>query len=184
MGIVIRPTPAVFRRSMPLIIVFGAWRRADVDPPLAPGDFETITRVVGMARRLHMPLAFIRNVPQDRSQEPGAWLSGCRPKTVDRVFDHPDGAPFRLDGFATAFNGLSDGEFYATGPSDDSCLSAAIAAPQGELRPIRRISPDLPLHKCSTTDALADASLTRYGQSDTGAAIPLQSWEHAVCQIQ
>lgn len=184
MGIVIRPTPAVFRRSMPLIIVFGAWRRTDIDPLLPAGECDTIIRVVGMARRLHMPLAFIRNVPQDRSCEPGWWLPGCRPRTIDRVFDHPDGAAFRLAGFATAFNGLSDGEFYATGPSDDSCLSAAIAAPWGEIRPIRRISPDVPLHKCSTTDAALGGPFQPPCQSDTADTIPLESWEQAVCHIQ
>ncbi len=184
MGIVIRPTPAVFRRSMPLVIVFGAYRRFDIDPPLPSGDFETITRVVGMARRLRMPLAFIRNVPQDRGHEPGSWLPGCRPKTTDRVFDHPAGAPFHLDGFANAFNGLSDGELYATGPSDDSCLSAAIAAPQGEIGPILHILPYLPLHKCSTPHPLAETPHSPPHQSNVATAIPLQSWERAVCQIQ
>jgi len=169
---------------MPLVIVFGAYRRFDADPPLPSGDFETITRVVGMARRLHMPLAFIRHVPQDRGHEPGVWLPGCRPRTMDRVFDHPAGAPFRLDGFANAFNGLSNGALYATGPSDDSCLRAAIAAPQGEIGPIRHISPDLPLHKCSTRHTQSHASDSLPYQTATAAAIPLQSWERAVCQIQ
>jgi len=169
---------------MPLVIVFGAYRRFDVDPPLPHGDFETITRVVGMARRLHMPLAFIRNVPQNRRREPGTWLPGCRPKTTDRVFDHPAGAPFLLEGFATAFNGLSDGEIYATGPTDDSCLSAAIAAPWGEMRPIRRILPGVPLHKCSTRDVPADVAFQLPHQSSDTRSIPLESWERAVCHIQ
>ncbi len=184
MGIVIRPTPAVFRRSMPLVIVFGAYRRLDVDPPLPQADVDTITRVVGMARRLHMPLAFIRNVPQDRRHEPGIWLRGCRPRISDRVFDHPVGAAFRLSAFASPFNGLTDGEIHVTGPASDSCLRAAIAAPEDEFGPIRRISANLALQKCSTRSANTDEPIRSRCQSPEKTALTLASWERAVCQVQ
>lgn len=184
MGIVIRPSPAVFRRAMPLVIVFGAYRRFDIDPPLAARDRDTITRVVRLARRLHMPLAFIRNVPENRQHEPGAWLPGCRPTTMDRVFDLPAGTDFRLEGFAGAFCGLTDREIYATGPQDDSPMSAAIAAGMGELRRIRRISPALPLHNCSTLRGNSDHIYTPRCHSGDAADISLESWEHAVCSVQ
>jgi hypothetical protein len=169
---------------MPLVIVFGAFRRLDIDPPLPREDVETITRVVGMARRMHIPLAFIRHVPQDRRHEPGAWLPGCRPRTTDRVFDHPAGAAFRLDAFASPFNGLTDGEIHVAGPANDSCLSAAIAAPQGDLGPIRRISANLALHKCSTQNPDQGLPFPPGSQSAKAMPLSLETWERAVCEVK
>ena len=79
MSIIIRPSDSVFKRTTPLVLIFGAYRRFDLDPPLSQEELDTITQVVALSRRLRAPLAFSRLVPEDRAPEAGVWLPDCRP---------------------------------------------------------------------------------------------------------
>lgn len=184
MSIIIRPSPGVFRRTMPLVIVFGAFRRYGIDPELERSDFETLTGTVALSRRMHMPLAFSRVVQSDRSTGPGIWLPGCRPKVTDRVFDHPEGSIFGNREFANVFMNITDREIYAAGPRTDSSMQATVDESAPHDRDIRVIIPDEALQKCS---AQTDFPAEVFGRGSRGRReldVSYGVWGNSVCAFE
>lgn len=184
MSIIIRPAPGVFRRTMPLVIVFGAFRRFRVDAALDTADFDTLTGAVTLSRRMRVPLAFSRVVQEDRSTEPGVWLPECRPKVTDRVFDHPQGSIFENREFASLFTKITDREIYAVGPRDDSSLAASIAGAAPYDRDIRVIVPDGALQNCSALgDFPTDIFGVVPGQGEK-RDVAYGAWENSICAFE
>ncbi len=150
MGIVVRPAVGVFRRTLPMIIVFGAYRRYEIDAPLSDTELDTITGVVDLARRFHSPLAFSRAVSNETASQAGVWLPGCRPKVTDRVFDHEPGSAFANAEFSGVLNTITQRGFCVTGPENDSSLSATLADLKAQNREVEVITRPGLLQKCST----------------------------------
>jgi hypothetical protein len=184
MSIIIRPAPGVFRRTMPLVIVFGAFRRFRVDSALDSGDFETLTGAVALSRRMRVPLAFSRVVQEDRSTEPGVWLPECRPKVTDRVFDHPQGSIFQNREFASVFTKITDREIYAVGPRNDSSLAASIEDAAPFERDIRVIVPDGALQNCSTMEDFPSDIFDGARKDLSKLGVAFRTWENSICAFE
>lgn len=184
MSIVIRPSPGVFRRTTPLVVVFGAFRRYETDRPLSQAELETITGVVGGARRFRTPLAFSRVVGKDGLSGPGVWLPGCRPKVTDRVFDHAEGSAFGNREFANVFTKITEREIVMVGPENDSSRTATLADSKAYDRPVRVIMAGGTLHNCSS--ALNQRSQDDHNPSncDQLSAVNFEEWERELCVIE
>jgi len=181
MSIIIRPAESVFRRTTPLVLIFGAYRRFDVDKPLTDEEFRTITDVVTLSRRLHAPLAFSRVVPEDRAVEPGVWLPGCRPKITDRVFDHIGGSMFQNREFAHAFRTITRRDLILVGARDDSALMATArdARPYG--RDSQVVLPDNALHIRSTASQPVREPAAVAPYSGRISTVNFSQWERSIC---
>lgn len=150
MSTVIRPAQGVFPRRLPLFVVFGAYRRFELDPPLDAADLETITATVQRARSAKMPLAFCRAVRDLHNAEAGMWLPGCRPRVTDRVFDHVTGSVFGSTTFASVFDKLTERAIFMVGPRFDSSMRSTASDSAAAKHSIKVVIPDHPLQKCST----------------------------------
>ena len=182
MSIIIRPSTGVFRRTLPLVLVFGAYDPAP-DTALDDPDIETIVEVVRFARNLQAPIAFLRQVCSDDSfMSHGRWLAGCRPKTSDRVFDHAPGSAFENREFLSVFRKITEREILAAGPRNDSSLRETLRDKRAAKRLINRVIPDHPLQKCSTNAGLGPWVLRTSSARSAGLDIPLSIWRHSVCQ--
>lgn len=184
MSVIIRPAESVFRRTTPLVLVFGAYRRFDADKPLSGEELETITKVVALSRRLHAPLAFSRVVPEDRSAEPGVWLPGCRPRITDRVFDHNGGSMFENREFAHVFRTITRRDLILVGARNDSALMATArdARPYG--RDSHVILPDNALHIRSTAPRPVREPAAVTPQSGRISTVNFSQWERSVCVLE
>ncbi|MEM8787667.1 MAG: hypothetical protein AAGE76_05360 [Pseudomonadota bacterium] len=183
MSIIIRPSPEVFRRTMPLTLVFGACRIPGRDPLLDRADTETIVDTVRWARRLSIPLAFLR-LTGDEDSNSGTWLPGCRPRVCDRVFEHARGSALANDIFVAVFMNLHHGEFFAVGPRNDSSMRATVSAADALDRPIQVIMPTHPLQNCSTTGAGFPRLVRSSPYSDHHRELSFDSWEKTMCLIE
>lgn len=184
MSMIIRPSARVFQRTMPLVVVFGAYRRYDIDQPLSQEDLETISGVVGTARRMRAPLAFSRLVPEDRSPAPGVWLPGCRPKVTDRVFDHAGGSLFDNREFANVFRSITRREVVLVGARGDSALMATARDARPYDRDASVVLPDGALHiRSAARDALREDFMVT-PQSGRISTVNFSEWEQSVCVFE
>ena len=137
MSIVLKPDPGVFSRLMPLVIVFGAYRRYDRDPPLSDAGLQTISGAIGLARRLRAPLAYSLLIDDATETWPGVWLPECRPRVRDRVFRHMEGSIFCNREFGVVFRTHLPRETVIVGTTGDSSLCATAEDVQRFSRPLR-----------------------------------------------
>ena len=150
MTVIIRPNPGVFRRTMPLVVMFGCFRRYDAAAPLDEKDVDAAQRVVTLARRYRIPLAYSRMLDDAKTPAPGFWLPDCRPKVSDRLFEHQAGSIFRNREFANVFAGITDRRIYFAGPRDDSTLQDSARDILATLRDVQVIAGGETLQLCST----------------------------------
>lgn len=176
MGIVIRPSPAVFRRLAPMVVVFGAFRRYEQDPPLAERECMLIRDVVAQARRHHAPLAFCRTVTPDAASEPGMWLPECRPNIRDRVFDHAPGSAFSNPEFSGVLNMITPREVYLAGPHGDSSMTATHMDILGRGRAASLILRNAMLQNCSAAALSESAPAAIPERAGTTAGISIEDW--------
>ncbi len=174
MGIVIRPAPHIFQRALPLVVVFGAYRRYPRAALLDLAAMQTIEEGVALARRVHAPLAFCREVTAQ--DEPGVWLPGCRPRVSDRVFDTAPGSACAHREFASVLLGLGDRALALLGPEDDSSLAATAADAARSGHPVLRIRPGEALQNRSTADAAALDAGALAGNHGRVRTISLGAW--------
>ena len=169
---------------MPLVIVFGAFRRYQTDPTLDASDFETLTGAVGLSRRMRVPLAFSRVVQEDRSTEAGIWLPGCQPKITDRVFDHPAGSIFENREFASLFTKITDREIFAVGPRDDSSMRDTVRDSGPYERDIRVIIPDSLLQNRSASGEFPADIFGAASRREENIGLPFGAWENSICAFE
>ncbi|NNU81443.1 isochorismatase family protein [Halovulum dunhuangense] len=185
MSIIIRPSQGVFQRTMPLVVVFGAWRSVDGDTPLDAADHDTITRCVSVARRLQMPLAFSRAMKPERDRRAGGvWLPECRPRVTDRVFDHPRGSCFENRDFEHVFRSITQRDIYLVGPRFDSSLRATLRDTRGHERPVKVVIAAHPLQNCSTAPEFRAAIFRATAVSDADRDICVEDWERSFCSVE
>jgi len=123
MSIVIRPSPDVFRRKLPLLLVFGACREGD-----GAGDFReeaALADLVAEARSYRVPIGFCRPVGDSDSRR--AWLPGCRPTIRDMVFDIAGRSCFESPDVERALKLRATSGLCLSGLSEDALLRASIA---------------------------------------------------------
>ncbi|MSU88328.1 isochorismatase family protein [Rhodobacteraceae bacterium 2CG4] len=184
MSIIIRPSDSVFKRTTPLVLIFGAYRRFELDPPLSQEELDTITQVVALSRRLRAPLAFSRLVPEDRAPEAGVWLPDCRPKITDRVFDHAPGSMFQNREFANAFRSITRRDLVLTGPRSDSSLMATARDSRPYGRDAQVVLPDGALHIRSTATRAVREVAAVMPQSGRISTVNFSEWEQSVCVFE
>lgn len=181
MSLIVRPSPGVFHRTMPLVIVFGAYRRYELDPQLDSADFEMITEVVSTARQMHLSLAFCRTVSAVGVSDPGRWLPGCRPRVTDRVFDHLPGSAFTSEAFASVLDTITEHKIHVTGPRADSSMRSTVSDPRARSREVEVVIPNHPLQLCSTY-LMHDAIVARMSPySSQHCELSFAQWKEATC---
>lgn len=184
MSIIIRPDPGAFRRTQPLVVVFGAFRPMDDPHPLDDIDSETIREGVGKARALRMPLAFSREVTSGSGPGRGTWLPDCRPKITDRVFDHAPGSLLDNREFLSVFTTITDREIFGFGPRNDSSFAATLIACGTTGRRMRAVMPPHPLQKCSTLGSFRPNVFLGAANFDPSRDICLFEWQKSVCSVE
>ena len=180
MTVIIRPNPGVFRRTMPLVVMFGCFRRYDAPEQLDQADVDAARRVVTLARRYHVPLAYSRLLDDAKNPAPGFWLPDCRPRISDRLFEHGPGSIFQNREFANVYAGITDRRIYFAGPGVDSTLQQSARDILATLRDVQVIACRETLQLCSTgaETALDGAAPThRDARIDT---ITVQEWEYSM----
>lgn len=184
MSIIVRPASGVFRRTMPLVVVFGAYRSFEDQDPLDAVDLETVTDAVALARRMHIPLAFSRAMRKDGTDARGVWLPDCRPKVSDRVFDHPEGSAFQNREFLNVFTKIIEREVFAVGPRNDSSMGATARETEATGRVMRIVMAAHPLQKCSTLRGIPSPVYRFSRNFDLGRDVPFTNWADSVCDVE
>lgn len=184
MTVVIRPAPGVFRRTMPLVVTFGLFRRYDQDPPLDETDVEMMRRVVSLARRYRIPLAYSRIIDHAKNPSPGFWLPECRPKVTDRMFEHGPGTLFQNREFSNVFVGITDRRILFAGPRNDSSLTASVTDPLARFRPVQVITSDSMLQICSASARDVTKATDGAPNRAKPQAISLSDWEYSMRQVE
>lgn len=149
MTVIIRPSPEIFRRRNPMVVVFGAFRLFDAEPPLKDCDVALLRGVIANARRYRQTLAFSRPIDSDGAMPQGTWLPGCRPRISDRLFEHRDASCFSNPDFVALYQVFAPRQIFVVGPENDSCLAATLADRRADPRQFRVITPQPPLQNCS-----------------------------------
>ncbi|MEM9228627.1 MAG: hypothetical protein AAGB10_03390 [Pseudomonadota bacterium] len=166
---------------MPLVVVFGAYRRFELDKKLDDPDLDTITQVVSSARQMHLSLAFCRTVSAEGAADPGVWLPGCRPKVTDRVFEHLPGSAFESAAFSSVWETITDRKIHVTGPRSDSSMRSTVSDHRALTREVEVVIPNHPLQLCSThlrDDAIV-ARMSPY--SGQHCELSFTEWKEAIC---
>lgn len=122
MNAIIRPAPQVFQRTLPLMLVFGAFEATGTRPPASLAATAMIRDTLETARRYRWPLAFWRRVEADGSTPEGHWLPGCRPRVTDRVFEGRSGSPLQNRELRSVIMRPECTDLYALGLPNDSDL--------------------------------------------------------------
>lgn len=123
MSIVIRPSPEVFRRKTPLLVLFGAYRGPD-EPEPGPDDPRP-GGLVAEARRFRVPVAFCRPAVGDGTG--GSWLEGCRPTIRDMLVEIAGESCFSSPDFARALSGFASSAICLCGRAGDSLFESSVA---------------------------------------------------------
>ncbi len=124
MTAIIRPAPQVFRRTLPLMVVFGAFEGPETGRPASLAETTAMSDMLETARRYRWPLAFWRRLRPDGALPPGHWLPGCRPRVMDRVFEGRSAAPLDNREFRAVLSRPECTEIFALGLRNDSSSNA------------------------------------------------------------
>lgn len=146
MTVVIRPSPDVFRRTTPLLVVFGVYLGAS---GRVPEEGAALAALLSEVRRFRVPVAFCRAGGSGEPGEVGHWLAGCRPTIRDMVFDLGDRPCFEDGEFSRALASRGVADICLCGPKDDSLLQRSIECGLADNRRFVVVDLDEPLRQRS-----------------------------------
>ncbi|MHA3915094.1 hypothetical protein [Halovulum sp. GXIMD14793] len=184
MSVVIRPAPEVFQRKSPMVLIFGAFRRAGDDLPPMDHDITFLRDVVENARRYRQVLAFSRRINPGETLPDGHWLPGCRPKISDRLFDHVGASCFSNSEFAAMYAVFAPRLIQVAGPENDSSLAATVLDEQADRTAFRMIAARQPLQNCSTVNGNAAVSSTLSPQCPSIKPVDIIFWLNELRSIE
>ncbi len=184
MTAIIRPAPSVFRKTLPMMVVVGAFRPLGDDQLLDCPTADMMRSVLETARSYRWPLAFWRQHTKEEVPPDGHWLPGCRPRVMDRVFEGRSASMFDNREFCSVVARSQTERLYAVGPRNDSTLLAS--------------QKDAPLFGCSFV-LVSDHEVLHFcsgGQSDgsdgecdgaphpTDARICVRNWKDTLRTVE
>jgi len=156
MGLIIRPSPAVFRRGTPLFLIAGAFapvRQAAGFGPEQSQSFATERTLIGWVRsirRYRAALGFLREAPRHGLPPNGHWLETCRPTVTDRVFDLVEGERVLPSALLSCLDTAPQDGLILCGDPSDSLFQRCFVAASALRRDVRTLTATTPLHKCTT----------------------------------
>lgn len=184
MGVVIRPATGVFRRSLPLTVVFGAYRPIDSAEALSMEEATLVTRCVQLSRQMRAPLAFIIPIESDGSSPVGTWLPDCRPKVKDRVFRVGQTSAFENAEFRGACLSLAGTTLVLAGPSSDSSLVKTSDDAAARMKHVRVVQARKAVRNCSTIRTVDPRTAAQIPQTDRFRSLSLTQWENTICVLE
>ncbi len=103
MGVIVFPAPAVFRRTTPMLVVFGAFVAPEARQSIPTHALDALAAFVTEARTFRVRLAFSRYTERGGGALT-CWNRSCRPRISEPVFDHPEPSCFSNSEFRGALD--------------------------------------------------------------------------------
>ncbi len=184
MTIIIRPSPSVFQGTTPLLIVFGAFQKFDSQHLVEIAEADGLKALVSKARRYRVAVGFSRRVSAEGTSPSGAWLSGCRPRVRDMVFDHGEDSCFSNPEFERVLSNHKENGIYFAGPLVDSAIGATMSGAETLNLPIARIGLGETLQKCSAMHPTNAASVFFPSVTKRDLMVPMSSWVRSLRNVE
>lgn len=183
MAEVIIPQPSVFLRNHATLIVFGAYRLLGAaEIPYAAQ--RQLMETVRTARNYSIGCAFCRQTPENAYSHDGTWLPGCRPRTIDMMFDYTPPSCVSHPEFKEALLRRGSEHLIFTGFDTDSDLTNSFEQFTNKLADHDALGSDLLMQKCSAELIAIPSELHRNAPHTAQSATTHERFRRRLRRVQ